>query len=250
MKKEIRNHLGEGLDFHLTEGSSPEAPWFVLGHGVTANKDREWAKLLSEALGQRGWNALRFSFSGNGDSEGDFRESCPSKEVEDLGAVLDAVGRPVTYIGHSMGAVVGVLRAQRDPRILRLVSLGGMVDTRAFDERKFGSLTPDEGFMWDIPSCPYSSTFKKDMQEIGTVLPLASQIRLPWLLVHGTEDTVVPFEESLAISKEAAGPVELIPIEGGDHVFSGAAGPLMVEKVMLWLQEQDKQGQDKSSEQS
>ena len=43
---------------------------------------------LGRELGAAGVASLRFSFSGNGDSEGDFQASTISKEVRDLGAVL------------------------------------------------------------------------------------------------------------------------------------------------------------------
>ena len=241
MLQEIRNHLGEKLDFSFHpsrkhEKDPSDAPLVVLGHGVTANKDREWAVILANALSENGFSALRFSFSGNGASEGDYKDSCPSKEVQDLGAVLDALDREVTYVGHSMGAAVGVLRANRDPRIQRLVSLGGMVDTEAFVERKFADLVPDQDFMWDLPECPYSSAYREDMLRIKSVLPLAPQIHIPWLLLHGSDDTVVPVEESKAIAQIAGGPTQLEVIPGGDHVFSGNFAPLMATKLLHWLQ--------------
>ena len=68
---------------------------------------------------------LRFSFSGNGKSGGDFRDCTISKE-EDLKAVVTAAvnnGYRVTYAGHSMGGVVGVLAASKDERIRNLISL-------------------------------------------------------------------------------------------------------------------------------
>jgi pimeloyl-ACP methyl ester carboxylesterase len=232
----IRNPYGEKLDYSYLPGSDVEAPLFVIGHGVTANKDREWAILLAEAFAKEGYGSLRFSFSGNGKSEGCFKDSCPSKEVEDLGSVLDAVKVPVTYVGHSMGAAVGVLRAARDERIYRLISLGGMVDTAAFARRKFGDLIPGKDLMWDKPECPFSLTFKADMEQIGTVLPLAPRIQIPWLLVHGTEDGVVPASESELIAKKAGGPVQVDFISGGDHVFSQEFGQKMVDKVLLWLE--------------
>ena len=72
-------------------------------------------------------------------------DSCITKEVEDLGSVLDVLGRqPITYMGHSMGAAVGVLRAAMDPRIGALVSLAGMVDTAGFASREFGDQIPDQ----------------------------------------------------------------------------------------------------------
>ena len=93
-----------------------------------------------------GIRALRFSFSGNGASEGRFIDSTISKEVDDLCVVLDRLkDYAICYVGHSMGGAVGVLRASEDSRIQLLVSLAGMVHTKAFAQREFGDVTPDEG---------------------------------------------------------------------------------------------------------
>jgi acetyl esterase/lipase len=46
----------------------------------------------------------------------------------------------------------------------------------------------------------------------------------PFLLLHGTADRVVPFAQSEELRRalRAAGvPVELIPVEGADHIFAG-----------------------------
>ena len=144
---------------------------------------------------------LRFSFSGNGDSEGRFEDSCVSKEVEDLGAVIDSVkaqGRRIAYVGHSMGGAVGVKRAAADDRIELLVSLAGMVHTAKFAKVEFGEETPGSGFMWGKKDCPLSLAFVDDMNQIGSVLDLGAQIKL-WLLVHGTVDDVVSIAESREI---------------------------------------------------
>ena len=230
---EIRNALGETLDFSLHETESPEL--ILIGHGVTANKDREWAVTLSAELEKAGVSSLRFSFSGNGSSEGRFEDSTVSKEVEDLGAVLDAFrGRRLSYVGHSMGAAVGVLRASNDDRIERLVSLGGMVDVQDFAQRKFGEQVPGRDFMWDKPECPLSQAYLDDMAAIGSVAEQAARIRVPWLLVHGTADTVVlPRDSELA--KTRAPRAELIALEGADHVFSGEAATLMARAVSDWF---------------
>ncbi len=101
---------------------------------MTAHKDRPWLVTLAGALSGAGLASLRVSFAGNGASEGRFEEAVPSKEVEDLGSVLDALERwgveSIGYAGHSMGGAVGVLRAASDPRIACLVSLAGMVHVR------------------------------------------------------------------------------------------------------------------------
>ena len=194
---------------------------------------------MGEGLAAAGVPALRFSFSGNGGSEGQFIDSTISKEVDDLGAVLDLLeGYTVCYVGHSMGGAVGVLRASKDDRIQLLISLAGMVHTRSFAQREFGDVTPDEGVMWDDPDCPLSQAYMDDLTQINTVVDLAGKITIPWLLVHGDEDDVVPIEDSHDILANADSQAQLVTIEGANHVFSDEYTPVMVEKVIAWIKTQ------------
>ena len=236
---EIKNGHGERLDYAFHEGERGAKNIVVLGHGVTGNKDRPFIVALAEGLAAVGIPALRFSFSGNGASEGRFTDSTISKEVDDLNAVLDALkGYTICYVGHSMGGAVGVLRASEDSRIQLLVSLAGMVHTKAFAQREFGDVTPDEGFMWDEPDCPLSQAYMDDLTQINTVVDRAPQITVPWLLVHGDEDDVVPIEDSHDILERVDGQTQLITLEGASHVFSDEYTPVMVEKVVAWLKTQ------------
>ncbi|MEQ8762508.1 MAG: prolyl oligopeptidase family serine peptidase [Planctomycetota bacterium] len=233
---DIRNAQGERLDTTFHPGHAGRKDLVVIGHGVTANKDRPFLQALAEGISATGRPALRFSFSGNGESEGEFVDSCVSKEVEDLGSVIDAVdGFRVAYAGHSMGAAVGVLRASRDDRIEALISLAGMVHTESFAQRKFGDQKPGESFMWDKPECPLSQHFMDDMKAIGSVARLGSEIQVPWLLVHGTGDTVVPLQDALDIWQVAGNKPELVKLDGADHVFTGGAAGQMVQAVTHWL---------------
>jgi pimeloyl-ACP methyl ester carboxylesterase len=236
---EIKNRHGEQLDYTFHEGEKGSKNIVVIGHGVTGNKDRPFVVALGEGLAAVGIPALRFSFSGNGTSEGNFTDSTISKEVEDLGAVLDHLkGYTVCYVGHSMGGAVGVLRASEDDRIQLLVSLAGMVHTKAFAQREFGDVTPDEGFMWDEPDCPLSQAYMDDLTQINTVVDLSPQITIPWLLVHGDEDDVVPIEDSHDILAKANSQAQLVTLEGANHVFSDEYTPVMVEKVIAWIKTQ------------
>ena len=103
---EIRNKSGEKLDYAFHSGNPERKHIVVLGHGVTGNKDRPFLVALSHALEAEGFNVLRFSFAGNGDSEGRFEDATITKEVDDLGAVLDALnGYTICYAGHSMAQI-------------------------------------------------------------------------------------------------------------------------------------------------
>lgn len=233
---DIKNNLGERIDhtFHPGEGRSKLL--VVLGHGVTGNKDRPFLVTLANALAAAGLNVLRVSFAGNGASGGRFTDATITKEVADLGSVLDAcAGWQVCYVGHSMGGAVGVLRTSQDPRIRCLVSLAGMVRTAAFAQREFGMVKPGAGFMWDDEQCPLSQAYMDDLTQIGTVLDAAPKIRVPWLLVHGTEDDVVPIQDSKDILIRAGNDVKFVALPGSNHVFAGDFTAPMTETVVAWV---------------
>ncbi len=243
MKKAIYNASGERLDYTFAAGVSNinKKDWIViLGHGVTGNKDRPVVADTAAALNATGFDTLRFSFAGNGNSEGDFRAATIGKEVADLGAVIDTVASEyanIAYVGHSMGAAVGVIRAATDRRIKALISLAGMVDTKTFAETEFGAETPDQGVMWEEPDCPLSSDFMQDLcQLIGNVEPQVKQITIPWLLVHGTADDVVLPKDSEAVVQLRGDDVQLVVIDGADHSFNQPSHKsLMTQSVADWL---------------
>lgn len=249
MNTPIQNALNEALDYSFAPASGAEKKdgWIVLlGHGVTGNKDRPVIVDTANALNAAGFDTVRFSFAGNGGSEGDFRDATISKEVGDLEAVLNAVSATyskIAYIGHSMGGAVGVIQASKDPRIDALISLAGMVDTKAFAETEFGEETPDSGCMWEDEDCPLSSKFMHNLcQTVGDVAPFAESICAPWLLVHGTDDDVVLPKDSERIKSLKGDNVTLFPIAEAGHSFDEAPHKAeLTQTVCNWLLEQSSQ---------
>ncbi len=233
---DIHNQQGERLDYTFHAGNSDSRQIVVIGHGVTGNKDRPFVVALAGGLAAAGIPALRFSFSGNGASGGRFVDSNITKESADLASVLDKLdGWQVCYAGHSMGGAVGVLRASMDKRIRRLISLAGMVDTKGFAEREFGMVKPGDGFMWDDENCPLSQAYMDDLRGLGTLVDRAAAISVPWLLIHGTADDVVPIEDSRLIFARANEPKKLIEMPDCNHVFAGDHTAPMVNHVIAWL---------------
>ena len=239
----IRNASGERLDVSYHPAAAAPHPFeppramVVLGHGVTAHKDRPLLIALADGLSQAGLASLRISFAGNGGSEGRFEHAVASKEVGDLGSILDALERwgveRIAYAGHSMGGAVGVMRAATDARIACLVSLAGMVHVDAFFQAQFGHLAPGAP-MLDKPECPWSPAIADDAARIGSVTGQAAAIRVPWLLVHGDADELVPYQDALDARDAASGRPELVTLPGVDHRFNGAL-PQVVDVVVAWL---------------
>ena len=232
----ILNSQGERLDIAFHQGTHLGA-MVVLGHGVTGNKDRPLLIEIAKGLAKKGWPCIRFSFSGNGDSEGKFEDSNITKEVDDLWSILKTVPQEkrIAYIGHSMGAAVGVKKASRGMLIQCLISLAGMVNTAGFVEREFGDVVTGKGFMWDDKNCPLSESYVNDLKEIGSLLPDAARIECPWLLIHGTDDDVVPIEDSRQAFEAARCEKKLIEIPGAGHSFDAESYGAIVDRIDLWL---------------
>lgn len=241
MDLEIFNSSKEKLDYEFHGDPSDTSLLVIIGHGVTGNKDRPWAVGLAEALDEAGINSLRFSFAGNGESEGDFGDCTISKEVKDLKAIIDAADdegyHRICYAGHSMGGAVGVLSAVKDERIALLISLSGMVYTKKFCETEFGDQTPGKGCMWEDEDCPLSQAFVDDMNKIDNVLAKTEKVEVPWLIVHGDADDVVPVDEGREIYQAAYEPKDLYILEGVDHVYSDDGLEKMTTVVVGWLKE-------------
>ncbi len=233
---EIRNRHDERLDHTFHPGTRADA-LVILGHGLTGNKDRPLLVALANGLSACGWPCLRISYSGNGASEGNFADSCITKGIADLQAVLDAVPDDVkvAYAGHSMGGAVGVLTAARDMRICTLVSLAGMTHTAAFVAREFGDVAPGQGLMWDEEEHPLSEKFADDLKSIGSTLSAAEAVPQPWLLIHGDADDLVPTQDSRDAFEAAICEKNFLELPGGSHSLDEADYPKIIDAVDGWL---------------
>lgn len=232
----IFNEKGERIDVAFDAGTRGGV-MVVLGHGVTGNKDRPLLMAVAVGLAKKGWPCIRMSFSGNGKSGGCYEEATISKEIGDLRAVLRTVPQEsrIAYIGHSMGAAVGVMKASRGIMIQALVSLAGMVHTADFLKREFGDVIPGKGNMWDEEGCPLSQEYADDMNRIGSLVGTAAQVRQPWLLIHGEADDVVPVQDSIDAFEAARCEKKLIKIPNAGHSFDEKSYPLIVDAIDAWL---------------
>lgn len=153
---------------------------------------------LARTTRELGLASLRFNYRGVGKSEGSYGEGIG--ESEDLLAIIDWVeqhypGMPLWLAGFSFGAYVA-LRASTQRDIKQLITIAPAVNRLDF------SALP-------LPGCP-------------------------WLLVHGSEDEVVPFAEVVAWVAGLETPPETVWLEGVGHFFHGQL-PRLQESLMARL---------------
>jgi pimeloyl-ACP methyl ester carboxylesterase len=115
-----------------------------------------------------------------------------------------------------------------------------MFHVARFFERHFGRLQFGAP-MLDKAACPWSRALAEDAARIGSLHEAASRIQVPWLLVHGSADEMVPLDDAkdardanlMGRTNDPRG-VELVELPGVDHRFSGAI-PRLVDVVVPWV---------------
>ena len=247
-KHSLPGSLGEILIDVRAAGRASTRPAVLVLHGFKGFKDWGMFPPLAQRLAQAGFIVVSPNLSGSGvDDEGDF--SLPerfghntfSAELEDVRRVIDAlmagqlgVPTPSTLglVGHSRGGGIAVLQAARDPRVRALVTWAAISSVERWPSAQRSSWRA--AGKTDIQNArtgqvlPLYTDVLDDIEQNASALDIETagrRIRIPWLLIHGTEDESVRFAEAERLKAASARPdTRLLPIQGGGHTF-GAVHP-------------------------
>ncbi len=223
-------------------------PIIILLHGFKGFKDWGHWHLMAESFAQNNYYFVKFNFSHNGTTPenplefGDleaFGRNNYSKEEADLDVVLDWLAQnntgrynmnDITLVGHSRGGGLAIVKAARDSRIKRLITLASV------QQLGFASRHPEvldtwkkEGVHYIIngrtqQKMPLYYQLHEDViqnKEKFDVEKAARSFSKPWLIIHGTEDPAVSVNSAYQM-KEWYPQAQLEIIEGANHVFGGS----------------------------
>lgn len=248
----------DGLEIHgyLTIPLGREAknlPLVVLPHGGPAVRDEPGFNWWSQALASRGYAVLQPNFRGStgyGRSHfekgfgqwGKAMQTDLSDGVRDLAkqGVIDP--KRVCIIGASYGGYAALAGATIDRGVYRCaVSVAGPSDLRRMlldNQQRFLS-RDNSGLRWWLNFMGAEGIKDPDLTVISPAL-LADKVEIPILLIHGKDDTVVPYAQSMAMAnalKKAGKPYELVTLPGEDHYLSSGATRLtMLSSMVTFLE--------------
>lgn len=195
----------------------------VVAHGMLSSKDSPKHQALADRLAAAGFAALRFDFTGLGESEGSQETLTVSREIEDLRAALqlleDLLGLPAAVVGSSLGGTVAVLAAadRDDLRALVTISAPARLPHQPHASWDHGRGRNGDGRVEVARGTFLRREFFDDAARHDVVLA-ARAVRCPWLVVHGERDDVVPPADGHLLAAAARDAVLVAHPEAG-HRF-------------------------------
>lgn len=199
---------------HSPYGTGP-FPLVIGCHGLLATADSPKQIALAERLTTHGMAYFRFDHRGCGRSQGELHEATSfAGRCEDLtGAAWMLLNRPdlrrpLGLFGSSFGGAVclGCAPALQPAAI---VTLATPITSAAIATEAVNDLLTFE---------PYPGAFDRDGLHFDLTNRLSEISHLQ--VIHGTADTVVPYDSAIRIHAAVKAPKKLLKLESCDHRVS------------------------------
>jgi len=208
----VRIDAGEiGLAAVVHLPSRTPAPVVVCCHGMLSLKESPKFVSIGEVLSRAGFCALRFDFSGCGESAKRPGASLVEARRRDLRAVLAHVSSqawnlgPLGLLGSSLGGFLSLLAAEADPgRVKAVVSWAAPYD--------ISGIHPGAEGMEDLAAMFPEGFRLGEPQNLGDLRNVSNA-----LLIHGQEDEVVPWSNAVEIYRRVRDPKNLILMRTANH---------------------------------
>ena len=211
----------------------------VMSHGLESDKEGDKWPVIAEMLNGREIASIRFNHRGcgdaptNGNNDG-FENTTLTGRIEDFSRAMDQFPPRIiglAGIGSSYGGMV--VLGTSVPRLDTIVLM-------ATPKSLPPELLEAHSGLQSV-RLPSGQRLKNEFfQDTGTydMLKLINKIRCPVLIIHGTNDGVVPISDAYELHEAANEPKQLIVVDGGDHTFSDPVNrKTVMENAVEWIAE-------------
>jgi len=228
-----------------------QKPILIFCHGYKGFKDWGCWNVFASNIAKEDLFFLKFNFSHNGGTMEQpidfpdlnaFGENNFTKELDDLEKVISWItssenkystevnSQDIILVGHSRGGGIATIKASEDSRVTKVITLAGASDYKsrfpvgdelAYWRKKGVAYVENARTKQQMPHYIQFYNNFIDNEARLTISEAAKKIGIPHLIIHGTTDETVPFQEAEALHTWNSGS-ELFAIENANHVFGGS----------------------------
>jgi len=228
------------------KGSAKAKSVVIFVHGFKGFKDWGHFNLLALKFAEEDFVFIKFNFSYNGTTVEKPNEFADLEafgnnnylvELNDLQLVIDWTLKheplskeinlnEIYLIGHSRGGGIGILKAAEDARIKKIVTWASVSDFLNRNKQSTINEWKEKGVVNTFntrtkQNMPLYYQFYETLQankERLNILRSAGQLKIPFLIIHGTNDKAVSHNDAKELHNVAI-KSELFLIEGAGHTF-------------------------------
>jgi putative redox protein len=248
----VEHRFGSGgnlLAAHLARppvrADATHVPAVVLAHGYPSDvqgADQAAAalpELADRISSEMGWLALAVALRGCGGSEGSFSMAGWLEDLRSAVAHLRETERVsgVWLVGFGTGGAMSICAGADDPTVQGVAALGAPAD---FDDwathpRRLLEHARDVGIIDDPLFPPSLEAWSRELRELRAVAAAPRMAPRPLLIVHGSDDDLVPAFDARVLV-DAHGSAELRIVTGAGHRLRH--DPRAVAVLLGWLDRQ------------
>ena len=216
-------------------------PGFPRGPGGAATVGSTYAGLVDRIAREAGWAALTLTFRGTGSSEGDF-----SIEgwLADVRAAIDALHARtdvsgIRVAGFRLGGTLAVVSAAHDERVRGIATFAAPASLHTWvrDPEWFLEYARRTGVLRTASFPPSPAAWIRAIANLDVLAAAKCIEPRPWLLVHGTDDDVVPVDDARQLAEAGGECVEMRLVPNGAHRLRH--DPRAMAALLGWLDRQD-----------
>ena len=236
-RETIAVDIGEGIDLSYLRSGDPMGQRVIFVHGTPGDAGGNWVDMLRGV--PDGFEFIAIDRPG-------FGLTTPKKQLvalDDQAAALAPLlvqrnGKKTILAGHSLGGpIVAAAAANYPDQVGGIAILAGALDPDLEDVlfiQYIGNIPP---ISWLLPKAARHSNRELIAleKELRLLEPRLATITQPVVIVHGTEDDLVPYANVPYMQRTMTGAssLDIIKIEGMNHFLQWRQGDTVMKAVML-----------------